>query len=105
MTESEVGSGLSARKVVTGSGTCIIAIGKMLETVEKAAEELAADGIDVTVWDARCCAPLDAQMIAGYAAARRLVPTPPPCEDQRRLTALAGRIASARAANVASQVP
>jgi transposase len=35
---------------------------------------------------------IDARMIAGYAAARRLVPTPPPCEDQRRLTALAGRM-------------
>lgn len=35
---------------------------------------------------------IDAKMIAGYAAARRLVPTPPPCEDQLRLTALAGRM-------------
>ncbi len=71
--ESEVGSGLSARKVVTGSGTCIIAIGKMLEVAEKAAEELAADGIDVTVWDARCCAPLDDQMIADAATHDRLI--------------------------------
>ena len=39
-------------------------IGKMVEAAEKAAEELAADGIDVTVWDVRCCAPLDAEMIA-----------------------------------------
>ena len=73
VTESEVGSGLSARKVVAGSGTCIIAIGKMLEVAEKAAEELAADGIDVTVWDARCCAPLDAEMIADAATHTRLI--------------------------------
>ncbi len=73
VTESEVGSGLSARKVITGSGTCIIAIGKMLEIAEKAAEELAADGIDVTVWDARCCAPLDAQMIADAATHKRVI--------------------------------
>ena len=71
--ESEVGSGLSARKVATGSGTCIIAIGKMLEVAEKAAEELAADGIEVTVWDARCCAPLDAQMIADAATHDRVI--------------------------------
>ncbi len=35
--EREVGSGLSARKASEGSGTCIIAIGKMLEIAEKAA--------------------------------------------------------------------
>jgi 1-deoxy-D-xylulose-5-phosphate synthase len=73
VTESEVGSGLSARKVVAGSGTCIIAIGKMLEVAEKAAEELAADGIVVSVWEARCCAPLDAEMIADAATHRRLI--------------------------------
>ena len=28
------------------------------------ADELADSGIDVTVWDVRCCAPLDADMIA-----------------------------------------
>ena len=52
----------------SGSGSCIVAIGKMLETAEKA-----ADGIDVTVWDARCCAPLDPAMIADVAAHDRLV--------------------------------
>jgi len=35
---------------------------------------------------------IDAEMIAGYAAARRLVATPPPSEDQRRLTALTTRL-------------
>lgn len=35
---------------------------------------------------------IDAEMIAGYAAARRLAPTPPPSDDQRRLTALAARM-------------
>ncbi|HYN34873.1 MAG TPA: 1-deoxy-D-xylulose-5-phosphate synthase [Ilumatobacteraceae bacterium] len=73
VTESEVGSGLSARKAVTGSGTCIIAIGKMLEVAEKAAQVLADDGIDVTVWDARCCAPLDSQMIADAATHNRVI--------------------------------
>jgi transposase len=35
---------------------------------------------------------IDAEMIAGYAAAKKLVSTPPPSEDQRQLTALAARL-------------
>ena len=39
----------------------------MVGAAEKAAEDLAADGIDVTLWDVRCCAPLDEEMIADAA--------------------------------------
>lgn len=35
---------------------------------------------------------IDAQVIAGYAAAKRLVATPPPSADQQRLTALTARL-------------
>lgn len=35
---------------------------------------------------------LDAMMIAGYAATKRLVPTAPPSADQQKLTALAARL-------------
>lgn len=35
---------------------------------------------------------IDAEMIAGYADAKKLVATPPPSEDQRRLTALTARL-------------
>lgn len=35
---------------------------------------------------------IDAEVIARYGAARRLRPTPPPCEEQQRLTALAARL-------------
>jgi 1-deoxy-D-xylulose-5-phosphate synthase len=73
VTEAEVGIGLSARKARSGSGTCIIAIGKMLEVAEKAAEELTLDGVEVTVWDARCCAPLDPEMIADAATHDRVI--------------------------------
>ncbi len=74
VSEHDVGSGLSARKVVDGSGAiCIVAVGKMLETAEKAAAELAADGVEVTVWDARCCAPLDPAMVADAAAHDRVI--------------------------------
>ena len=58
---------------------CIIAIGKMLETAEKAADALAADGIDVTVWDARSVAPLDPEMIADAAAHRTWSPSRTAC--------------------------
>jgi 1-deoxy-D-xylulose-5-phosphate synthase len=71
--EHDVGSGLTARKVLAGSGTCIVAVGKMLEAAEKAAAELAADGVEVTVWDARSCAPLDPEMIADAAAHDRVI--------------------------------
>jgi 1-deoxy-D-xylulose-5-phosphate synthase len=62
----QVGSGLRARKVRTGQpgSVCIIAVGKMLQAAEEAAEILAADGVDVTVWDARVVRPPDPQMLA-----------------------------------------
>jgi 1-deoxy-D-xylulose-5-phosphate synthase len=66
--ELEVGSGVEARRVREGDGTvCVLAIGKLVGNAIKAAESLAATGIDVTVWDVRCCAPLDPTMIADAA--------------------------------------
>ncbi len=78
VTEHEVGVGTVGRKVVTASDSsnsvCVIAIGKMLETAEKAAQILGTEsGSDVTVWDARCCAPLDPAMIADAAAHRAVI--------------------------------
>lgn len=35
---------------------------------------------------------IDAEMIAGYAEAKKMVPTPPPSADQQKLTALAARL-------------
>ena len=69
VTPEEVGSGLSARQVTRGrpgepGSVCLLAVGKMLEAAEEAAEILAADGKDVTVWDVRVVRPLDPQMIA-----------------------------------------
>ena len=56
---------------------CILAIGKLVEAAQKAADALAADGVAATVWDVRCCAPLDTAMLAD-AARHRVVVT---CED------------------------
>ncbi len=75
VTEHEVGSGLLARSVVApnDADVCVIAVGKMLETAEQAAAQLAASGTPVTVWDARSCAPLDPAMIADAARHSRVV--------------------------------
>ena len=66
--EHEVGSGTTARTVRAGDGSvAILAIGKMVPIAEKAAARLAETGIDATIWDVRCCAPLDPEMIADAA--------------------------------------
>ena len=59
----EVGRGLSARRTRTGTQLCIVSVGKMLDAAEAAAEQLEAQGISVTVWDARVVKPLDPAMI------------------------------------------
>ncbi len=64
--DDEVGSGLSARKVRTGRDVCILAVGKMVGAAHDAAEALAADGIEATVWDVRVV-PLDPEMLADAA--------------------------------------
>ena len=66
--ELQVGHGLQARRLRSGDDSvCILAVGKMVGAAEKAADQLAAAGIDATVWDVRCCAPLDPEMIADAA--------------------------------------
>ncbi|MGH9235211.1 MAG: 1-deoxy-D-xylulose-5-phosphate synthase [Acidimicrobiales bacterium] len=64
----EVGSGLSARKVRAGADVCLLAVGKMLAAARSAADALAAEGIDATVWDVRVPKPLDQEMLADAAA-------------------------------------
>ena len=74
MSEHEVGTGLRARKLDDGDGTvCVLAIGKMVEAAQKAALSLAERGRPVTVWDVRCCAPLDEDMLADAASHRAVV--------------------------------
>ncbi|MBA3398525.1 MAG: 1-deoxy-D-xylulose-5-phosphate synthase [Acidimicrobiia bacterium] len=63
--EQDVGVGLLARQIVAGNGSvCVLAVGKMVETAERAAATL---GRRVTLWDVRSCAPLDEEMIADAA--------------------------------------
>jgi 1-deoxy-D-xylulose-5-phosphate synthase len=68
VTEDKVGSGLSARRTRTGDGRlCLIGTGKMLAACEEAAEILATEGVDATVWDPRIVKPLDPEMLADAA--------------------------------------
>ena len=68
------GSGLSARQLRSGQDVCIIGVGKMLAAARDAADKLAAEGLDVTVWDPRVVKPLDADLLED-AARHRLVVT------------------------------
>ncbi len=73
--DHEVGSGFRARRLRTGDGSvCLVAVGKMVGAAEKAAELLAAQGVDVTLWDPRVVQPLDLDLV-GDAARHRLVVT------------------------------
>ncbi len=65
--DSEVGRGLKARCVRSGSDVCIIGVGKMLGAARAAADELEADGISATVWDPRAAKPLDDAMLENAA--------------------------------------
>ncbi len=70
----EVGSGRSGRMVRAGDGSvCLIGVGKLLAAATAAAEELAAEGIEATVWDPRVVAPLDPAMLDNAATHRVVV--------------------------------
>ena len=88
---TEVGSGLSARKVRTGADVCLLAVGRLLADAEDAAEALAAEGVEATVWDVRVCKPLDPRMLAD-AASHPLVVT---AEDGVRVGGVGSAIAQA----------
>jgi 1-deoxy-D-xylulose-5-phosphate synthase len=64
-----VGRGLSARLVRRGDGSvCLLAVGKLVEAAGEAADKLAPEGIDATVWDVRVVSPPDPEMLADAAA-------------------------------------
>jgi len=65
----QVGQGLAARKVRAGTDVCFLAVGKLLEAAEEAADQMAAEGISAAVWDVRVVKPADPAMLhdaAGY---------------------------------------
>lgn len=67
--DTAAGSGLSARRLLEGSGeVCLLAVGKMLDAARGAATLLDAQGIRPTVWDVRSVRPLDEVMLADALA-------------------------------------
>jgi 1-deoxy-D-xylulose-5-phosphate synthase len=71
----DVGRGLEARRLRGGDGSvCLIGVGKTVAACLSAADELAGEGIEATVWDARVVSPPDDAMLDD-AARHRLVVT------------------------------
>ncbi len=74
VSNDEVGTGLKALCLREGDGSvAILAVGKMLAAALKAADALAARGVQATVWDVRSCAPLDQDMCADAAHHERVI--------------------------------
>ncbi len=72
---SDVGSGLEARQLRQGDGSvCLLGVGKAVGACVTAAEELASEGVEATVWDSRVVSPPDVAMLAD-AARHQLVVT------------------------------
>ena len=66
--ESEVGTGLCAKKLREGDGSiCLLGVGKLVGACLDAADELATEGIAATVWDVRVVSPPDPDMLADAA--------------------------------------
>ncbi len=71
----DVGSGLQAKLLRAGDGSvCLLGVGKAVGACVDAADELAAEGTDATVWDVRVVTPTDGRMLAD-AARHQLVVT------------------------------
>jgi 1-deoxy-D-xylulose-5-phosphate synthase len=71
----DVGSGLQARQLRAGDGSvCLLGVGKTVGACLSAADELAREGMEATVWDARVISPPDVAMLDD-AAQHRLVVT------------------------------
>ena len=95
VSEHEVGTGFAARRIRSGTDVCVLAVGKMVEIAEQAVADLAAAGVDATLYDVRCIKPLDQAMLDD-AANHALVVT---IEDGLAAggvgSAIAGRLADA----------
>jgi 1-deoxy-D-xylulose-5-phosphate synthase len=96
---NEVGTGLQARHIRSGTDVCLLGVGKMLEAAEEAAGKLEAEGVAASVWDVRVVKPLDPAMLDA-AASHPLVVT---IEDGIRVGGAGSAIADALAQRVPGQ--
>ena len=71
----DAGSGLEAKRLRGGDGSvCLLGVGKSVGACLDAADELAREGIETTVWDVRVVSPPDLAMLSD-AARHQLVVT------------------------------
>ena len=71
----DAGSGLEAKRLRGGDGSvCLLGVGKSVGACLDAADELAREGIETTVWDVRVVSPPDIAMLSD-AARHQLVVT------------------------------
>jgi 1-deoxy-D-xylulose-5-phosphate synthase len=92
--EAEVGSGLHGRRTRSGGDVCLLAVGKMLAAAEGAADLLAAEGTEATVWDVRCVKPLDPMLVADAAGHRAVVTVEDGFADGGAGSAMAAAVAA-----------
>jgi len=72
--EGAVGSGMSARRLRKGDGSvCLLAVGKLVAAALEAADELAREGVETTVWDVRVVSPPDPGLLADAARHRHVI--------------------------------
>lgn len=106
--EHEVGSGIAARRIAAAAdpvaAVCVIGIGKPTAAARRAVERLAADGVDVTLWDARCAAPLDPVMLDDAAAHRAVLTLEDGIADGGIGTAVATAVHARRTAVIVRNV-
>ncbi|MGH9187438.1 MAG: 1-deoxy-D-xylulose-5-phosphate synthase [Acidimicrobiales bacterium] len=91
--DDEVGRGLTARRVRGGADVCILAVGKLVEAAEGAAEALADDGVTATVWDVRVVKPLDQEMLADASTHPLVVTVEDGCREGGAGSGIADAIA------------
>jgi 1-deoxy-D-xylulose-5-phosphate synthase len=89
----DVGSGLLARKVRSGRDVCLLSVGKMLAAARAAADALAAEGVEATVWDVRVAKPLDDGMLDDAFAHPAVVTLEDGYREGGIGAAIAGRLA------------
>ncbi len=61
--EGEVGIGLSARQLRSGTDVCLVGVGPLVWAACAAADALAEQGISASVWDPRCVRPIDPVLV------------------------------------------
>jgi 1-deoxy-D-xylulose-5-phosphate synthase len=95
---------LKGRKVREGRDLCIIAVGKMLDAAEEAADTLSSEGVSVSVWDARVVKPLDDEMIADAISHRFVLTVEDGLRDGGIGSAIADRVSESCAGRRAPRV-